>query len=161
MRVPRAIWLHAAPVRSAGGIATVGKRPFVSRQLYFAGRTLQIFIRWDTRRKNNRSISVVLVSFPSNYVARHGRPFGNLHCITIRRTNLVLARHEVLTAIEGLLTSEAWRTGWQGSAVVQPRDLQILAMTSQLRSRHRCISVAPMKTLTGLEQTFSIELQTK
>ncbi len=31
---------------------------------------------------------------------------------------------------------------------VQLCDLQILAMTSQLRSRHRCISAAPMKTLT-------------
>lgn len=47
------------------------------------------------------------------------------------------------------------------SAVDQPLDLQILAMTSQLRSRHRCISRAPMKTLTGLAHTFSIELQTK
>ena len=43
----------------------------------------------------------------------------------------------------------------------QPRDLQILAMNSQLLSRHRCISGAPIKTFTGLAQTFSIELQTK
>src|ERR1700741_3428079 len=44
---------------------------------------------------------------------------------------------------------------------VQLRDLQILATTSQLLSRHRCISAAPMKTLTGLAQMFGTELQTK
>jgi hypothetical protein len=53
---------------------------------------------------------------------------------------------------------------WQSSFYQcdsEGRDLQILAMTSQLLSRHRCISAAPMKTLTGLTQMFGIELQTK
>jgi hypothetical protein len=46
-------------------------------------------------------------------------------------------------------------------SVCQHCDLQIPAITSQLLLHHRCISLASMKTLTGLAQTLSSELQTK
>src|SRR5580658_7329863 len=58
------------------GIETVGKRPLILRVLHFAGRTLQIFIRRKLHRKNNRSIPVVLVSFPSKRVSRHAAPLA-------------------------------------------------------------------------------------
>jgi hypothetical protein len=60
----------------ADEIETVGKRPLILRLLHFAGRTLQIFIRRKLHRKNNRSIPVVLVSFPPKRVSRHAAPLA-------------------------------------------------------------------------------------
>ncbi|MGC1598032.1 MAG: hypothetical protein WA774_21960, partial [Candidatus Acidiferrales bacterium] len=58
------------------GIEAIGKRPLVFRLLYLAGGTLYVVIGLNARGKNNRSIPVVLVSFPSKRVSRHAAPFA-------------------------------------------------------------------------------------
>src|SRR5260370_20541011 len=63
-------WPTVYAVRSRE-IETVGKRPLVFRVFHFAGGRLYVFIRWNARGKNNRSIPVVLVSFLSKCVSRH------------------------------------------------------------------------------------------
>jgi hypothetical protein len=65
---------NAAPLRSASGIETVGKRPLVFLLLPFAGGTFHVFVRRNTRGKNYRSIPVVVVGFESHSLSVHFNP---------------------------------------------------------------------------------------